>query len=241
MPEQGYTVSPVITSDEVDGHQIVDFSVSTNRHGNNTDISDFQVDQSHGNVTNNYADLEFDRGEQVAPDIEFRNAIHEVYPLFNQALSWAGKGGLSQEDQENFDSVMTGDDITAMYPAIESLIGQFQETGKARAPRNTAPQQQQRQQYQEPLPEEYQVSEPNDAYQEIFGSMFDGADVDLAEDYEDQARQQQAEGDHIGAYMSAGLAAYHDGEVSGRDVVNAVMDKFGMEAATAFFREITGN
>lgn len=239
MPEQGYTVSPVITSDEVDGHQIVDFNVTTNRHGNNTSASDFSLDQSHDVVNNNYADLEFDRGEGIAPDIEFRTAIHEVYPLFDQALSWAGKGGLSDEDIEKFDTVMNGDDITAMYPAIEGLISQFQQTGKARAPRHESAPQRQYEQYSEEQPDEYE-GRGSDIYQHMFGDMFDGADSDLAEDYEVQARQQQAEGDNIGAFMSAGLAAYHDGELSGQDVVQAVINQFGMEASAEFFSEITG-
>lgn len=227
MASQGYTVSPVMSPGVAGEELVLDFAISENRHGQNTDINDFSIDQSHDAVINNYRDIELDDGgDGRLPDYDYRMAIHETYPLFDSALQWAANGGVSEEFRDEFDAVMHGDDVAAVYPAIEGLISQFQESGKAPAPRST------------PQPQQQQGGES--MYQHMFGDMFDGADEELAGEYEEQARQMQSEGNNIGAFMSAGLAAYHDGEVSGQDVVQAVINQFGMEAASEFFTEITG-
>jgi hypothetical protein len=229
MPSQGYTVSPVFTSGEAGEEQVVDFSISENRHGNNTDINDFSVDESHGIVSNNFQDVELtDGSDGRAPDYDYRVAIHQTYPLLDQALSWAGNGGLDDEQVQQFDSVMQGDDPSAFYPAIEGLISQFQQSGvKVQQPSTprSEPQQQQEQDHHAKM-------------EETLSPIFNQRDEDLVEDYDHQAMVQEEEGDLIGAMMSQGLAAYHNGECSGEDVVDVLIKTFGRDEAFKFISKV---
>jgi hypothetical protein len=231
MPSQGYTVSPVFTSGEAGEEQIVDFSISENRHGNNTDVRDFQVDESHGIVTNNFQDVELsDGGDGRLPDYDFRVAIHQTYPLFDQAMSWAGNGGLDDEQIQQFDSVMNGDDPGAFYPAIEGLISQFQQSG-ARVQQSSPPPMQEREPQQ-------QQNDHHAAIEESLSPIFSGQNAELSEDYEDQSHEELEDGDYMGAMLSAGLAAFHRGEVTGEVVADRMIETFGQKEALGFLAKV---
>lgn len=243
MPSQGYTVSPVFTSGEAGEEQIVDFSISENRHGNNTDMRDFSVDESHGIVTNNYQDVELSEGgDGRLPDYDFRVAIHQTYPLLDQALTWASNGGLANEQVQLFDSVMTGDDPGAFYPAIEGLIAQFQQSGaKIQKPQSLP----EPRQSQSPIPQEqafewdeWDDSDESDEFEEALSPIFSGQDEELVEDYVEQSEQQLQQGNHMGAMLSAGLAAFHQGLMTGDQVADHLIETFGEDAALEFLAEV---
>ena len=237
MPNQGYTVSPVFTSGEAGEEQVVDFSISENRHGNNTDINDFSVDESHGIVSNNHQQEQPEEGGLLYDSV-YEDAVKDAYPLLEQALTWAGKGGVDADFIERFNDVINAPDHPEFYPAIEGLIAQFQQSG-ARVQQPSPPRQQQERDVVTPqVPQQQQEEEFHSQVAESLSPIFNDANPALTEDYLDQAHDEQESGDYMGSMLSLGLAYFHKGEVTGEQVVDNMIQTFGQEKTFQFLSHV---
>jgi len=230
MPSQGYTVSPVFTSGEAGEEQIVDFSISENRHGNNTDNRDFSVDESHGIVSNNFQQEQPEEGGLLYDSV-YEEAVNDAYPLLQQALAWAGKGGVDADYIERFNEVINASDHPEFYPAIEGLIGSFVQSGKHK---QSAPPPRQQQE----VPQQQQEEKFHSQVAESLSPIFNDANPSLTEDYLDQAHDEEESGDYMGSMLSLGLAYFHKGEVTGEQVVDNMIQSFGQEKTFKFLSHV---
>lgn len=211
----GYTISPVIQESEDGSEQIVDFSLSghqgydsnSERMGGNQ--NDYVIDnQGQAHHVFEDAELESESEEDRSGFEEFGNAVHAAYPDLHAAQVWAAQN-LSEEDITAFDNLVDTDDNDAIYRAVETLVSLYQNASQGQ------PQQpQQQRQGGVDLDHYFEMSE----------------DPSLtAQKLEDLSKQYLQEGDQIGAYFSAGLSSFHDGDLSRDEVIGAIVSEFGKE------------
>lgn len=148
----GFTVSPVVTTDDAGNEQLADFEISgqngfdsNNERFGGTE-SDYVLDE-HGNAHHVMQDVEIDDGEiEVDGNLAFAQAIFQAYPEFESAQKWAAQA-LSETDIDNFDQLMDSDNPQEIYRAVETLIMAYRQSGSRGNPPQTPPQPQ-----QQPLP-----------------------------------------------------------------------------------------
>ena len=239
MPNQSYTVSPVIQEGEGGSH-IVGASVSSNhaitgRDGQVRGWETDYVENEVGQTVHRFKEVELENDSPMSfNEEEYNNSLLEAHPQLSTAIQWAATN-LPAELSDDFNDKVNSGDLEQVNNAVEWLLAHYQEHG-GEALLNKEPTEQQtwEEEVDELSPEEAEAVENAMDFldgQEPEGEM-------MAAQWQDYVEDANASGDVTFATVAAATAAFHAGEVSADEAISYCLSSCSLKDLSRVYKHL---
>lgn len=230
MPNQGYTVSPVVSVTAEGEEYYSDVSISTGAQSIGRDgmVNDWQKDyvlDNKGEYHHVFENVELDEDPSGGFDLdEYVSDIFSVNEHLEPALRWA-ENNLHPDIQDNLNTAFKGNNLNDLNQAIEWLLEQY---------------------HQRPADEPQQVAEDPDSSEDAPDDEMENLSdeekqvlseaveqlgnqepqgEEYAEAWQDMIEQAEEAGDITYAKVAAATASFHAGEVSAEEAINFCLNE----------------
>ena len=241
MPNQIYTVSPVIQEGEGGSH-IVGASVSSNHSavGRDGQVRGWETDYVENEVGQTVLRFKEAELENDSPmsfnENEYTNALLEAHPQLGTAIQWAATN-LPAELSDDFNDKVNSGDLEKVNSAVEWLLSHYdQHAGEALLNKEAPAENDFEQQLEELTPEETEtLDQATDLLeqQEPEGEM-------VAAQWQDYIEDANASGDVTFATVAAATAAFHAGEVSAEEAINYCLTSCNLKDLSRVYKHLQG-
>jgi hypothetical protein len=245
MPNQSYTVSPVIQEGEGGSH-IVGASVSSThsvvgRDGQVRGWESDYVENEVGQTVHRFsqAELESDSPSTFNDD-EYTSALLEAHPQLGEAIQWAATN-LPSELSEDFNDKVNSGDLEKVNNAVEWLLGHYNEhAGEALLNENPTADEEEESGFEDQLQDlsDQEVEALNEAVESLESQEPEGDMV--AAQWQDYVEDALNSGDETFATVAAATAAFHSGEVSADEAISHCLTTCNLKELSRVYKALQG-
>ena len=242
MPNQSYTVSPVIQEGEGGSH-IVGASVNSNHSavGRDGQVRGWETDYVEnevGQTVHRFKEAELqDDSPTTFNENEYTSALLEAHPQLGTAIQWASTN-LPSELSEDFNDKVNSGDLEKVNSAVEWLLAHYQEHG-GEALLNNEPTN------EKPTWEEEVDELSTEEAEEVENAMdfLEGQEPEgemVAAQWQDYVEDANASGDVTFATVAAATAAFHAGEVSADEAISYCLSSCSLTELSRVYKALQG-
>ena len=244
MPNQAYTVSPVITTNERGEEVISDLSVSTGhadqiqRDGQVRNVDFDYYEDDKGQIRHRFSEVELESERQdpsAFDESAYIQAIYEANPELTTAQEWA-EHNLPEELLDYYNNAVDSSDLGDLHKAVDWLLEQY-------ANRNENNTQSVETQEDET---DSEVEDLSDEEKMILAETVEQLEQQepqgeyYAEQWQETVDAAEAAGDSTYATVAAATAAFHAGEVSADEAINYCLNNCDLKELSRVYKYING-
>jgi hypothetical protein len=226
------TVSPVY-SEGPNGEQVVDMEVSqgTNVIGRDGMVKGWEADYGTDSQGNTVYDPRLNNDELGNnpvvgfDEVGYEEALLSSNPVIPDALAWAADN-MNPDFTADYNKAVDAGDLDNIHPMLDHIINQYLASNPDAEPEQVV------EEVEESVSDE-EFSSAIDALneQEVGGT-------EIAYQWLEAAEQSQ---DAVYSDVCQMTAAFHRGEISSQEAIDAVIEKHGIKEATRIYKHLTAN
>ena len=241
MPDKGYTVSPVITTNERGEEVISDLSVSSGHAaaiGRDGQVRDAEFDyyeDEKGQMRHRFSniELESERDDSSSFDEDaYIGAIFEANPEISDAQLWA-ENNLPEPLLDEYNKAIDSGSLDELHQAVEWLLAQYAE----RTEDTPEPEQ---------VEEDSEMEDLSDEEKKVLANAVETLELSepqgeyTAEQWQEVVEQAEAQGNETYAKVAAATAAFHSGEVTAEEAINFCLNECDLKELAKVYEYING-
>lgn len=236
-PEQGFTVSPVVTETD-SGEVVTDFSVSQTAYLDSRGWEDDFVMDSEGQYRHIMQDVELE--DESSPmsfnEGDYIDAIYESNPQLNAAIEWGGEN-LTQPELDSYNRAVESGSLDELNEAVQWILNRYEQEGFA-PPQTTTDEVEEQSGEGESLLDSDTIERVESLSDDEADYLTDVVDTlasnepagaEYAEQWENYAVQAEDAGDTCASFVAAMTAQYHAGSISAEEAIATAMNNFDLK------------